>query len=90
MHSDKTYLVAQPSWFNEDPELICSQCGTEYNIISHTILHCRAHILAQDLLLKEVTSVDAESPICNNAPPHKIPWPVYTTQENRLSPRNVH
>jgi len=38
----KSYLAAHPSWFDENQETTCPQCGTEPETFPHAILTCPA------------------------------------------------
>jgi len=68
MPSAKSYLAAHPSWFDADPLHTCPRCGTDQEPFRHTILLGPAHRRARDLLLKDVDSVDTDSPIWNEPP----------------------
>jgi len=57
MRSAKSYLVAHPSWSDEDPELTCPRCGTEPESFQHIILTYPARTRVRDLLLKDVSSL---------------------------------
>jgi len=42
MRAAKSYLAANPSWSDEDPNLPCPRCGTEPETFHHPILTCPA------------------------------------------------
>jgi len=57
MRAAKSYLVAHPSWFDENPNPTCPRCGTGLESFPHAILTCPARTRVRDLLLKEVSSL---------------------------------
>jgi len=86
MRSAKCYLAAHPGWFDEEPGLTCPGCGIESKSFQHPILNYPSHPHAQDLLLKEVTSVDADSPIWNHLHLIKALGQCNTTTKTHFPP----
>ena len=61
MQAAKSYLAAHTSWFDENPDPTCPQCGTGPQTFTHAILTCPAQNRVRDLLLKEVSSLTPEA-----------------------------
>jgi len=58
MRAGKSYLAAHPSWFNDDLDATCPQCGIGPESFQHAILTCPARSGVRNLLLKEVSSLE--------------------------------
>jgi len=63
MRSAKSYLAAHPSWFDENPDPTCPQCGEGPDSFQHAILTCPARTRVRDLLLKDVSSLEHDATI---------------------------
>ena len=63
MRAAKSYIMAHPYWFEEYPSLTCPRCSLNQERFKHNTLHCPARSQAQNLLLKKVDSIDADSTI---------------------------
>jgi len=68
MRAAKSCLVAHPSWFDENPSLTCPRCGLNQETFEDATLYCPTRSQAQNLLLKEVDSIDADSTIGTEPP----------------------
>jgi len=58
MHSGKSYLAVHRSWFDQDDPTTGPRCYQDDESFEHAILKCPARPCNQDLLLKDVSSVD--------------------------------
>jgi len=56
-----SYLAAQASSYDENPDPPCPRCETEPETFQHAILTCPAHAKARDLLLKEASSLGRDA-----------------------------
>jgi len=61
MRAAKSYLAAHTSWFDENLDPTCPQCGTEPETFTHAILICPARNRVRDLLLKEISSLGPDA-----------------------------
>ena len=86
MRSAKSYLAAHPSWSDENPVLTCPRCRTDQETFRHAIHHCPARSRAQDLLLKEIDSVDTDSPIWTKPLPVKALGQYITSTRTGFPP----
>jgi len=68
MLSARSYLAANPFWLDENPDPPCPQYRLEPESFQHALLLYPACSWARNLLLKEVTSVDTDSPVRKNPP----------------------
>jgi len=66
----KCYLAANPSWFNEDPDMTCPCCEIEPESFQHAILTCPACTRARNRLLKAVSSLGRDATLSTE--PHII------------------
>jgi len=55
--------AAHPSWFDENPDPTCPQCGAGPESFQHAILTCPARKRVRDLQLKEVSSLEDDARI---------------------------
>ena len=63
MRAAKSYLAAHSSWFDENPNPTCPQCGTRPESFQHAILACPARTRVRDLLLRQVSSLADDATI---------------------------
>ena len=68
MRAGKSYLVADPSWWNELPNDTCPRCSLEPESFARAILHCPKKNRERSLLLGEVASLDEGSPLWSSGP----------------------
>ena len=61
MRAGKSYLAAHTSWFHENPNTTCPQCGTAPATFTHAILTGPTRNGVRDLLLKEVSSLGPDA-----------------------------
>ena len=61
MLAAKSYLATHTSWFDKNPDPTCARCGMEPETFTHAVLTCPARTRAQDLLLKDVSSLGPDA-----------------------------
>jgi len=72
MRAPKSYLAADPSWFDEDLDLTCPRCESGPETFQDASLSCPARARVQHLLLKEVSSLGHDATIRTDSEPHLI------------------
>ena len=63
MRSGKSYLAANPSWFNRELPSLCPRCRASPEIFEHAIFHCKSRSRQNELYIPRLDSLSADSPI---------------------------
>ena len=89
IRAQKSYLAADPAWFDLSLSKRCPLCGDEQETFGHAILSCPAKAPAQLRHLQGIASVAPDSPLWFSPLPAPQPGLLHQGHKHQLTPRHA-